>query len=227
MPDNKGQHSHHDSRELYEHYIQQCIQARTERLGRPYGVQVKKFYQFLATKTDWYTAPASTRHHLCIPGGLIIHSVGVCETAMSLRNLLMPEIPLDSVIFCSMYHDAGKVWNSCNQEGGLNPRYKVNVLAKGNVSDKVPFKFNVEDDNGISCTVKDAMLPLKFVDLSDAEIQALLLADGQYVPVNKHTAHKEHPLSLICHYADYWNGHVLEGGITADWLSGMFRTVGD
>lgn len=175
---------------------------------------------FLATKTAWYDAPASTKYHLAIPGGLLIHSVSVCDTAMALRSVLMEDIPIDSMIFVSIFHDVGKIWAKCGSDGALQSRYVPNILkGTGRLSEKVPYKYNSEGDNGIAVTIKDAMLPLKFVDLCDAEIQALMGADGQYVPVNRSMQHKEAPMTLINHYSDMWNGHVLEGQIDDTYLS--------
>jgi len=223
-PSNYSQYTYDEARKRFEELITDCIKFRSARLGKPRGDQVKKFVQWLATKTEWYTAPASTKYHMATAGGLVMHSVGVCDNALTLRKALMPDIPVDSVIFCALFHDIGKIYAKMSEtnDGRVEPRYTPNVLkSTGRLSDSVPFAYN-PNDNGIDLTVKDALIPLKFVDLSDAEIQALMGADGQYVPVNKSMQHKEAPLTCIIHWADYWQGHVIEGQLTADWLGGIF-----
>lgn len=227
-PANHAQFTLHEARTKFEQYITDCIKFRTDRLGKAYGDQVKNFVAFLAEHTDWYSAPASTKYHLAVPGGLIIHSVGVCQTALALRKTLMPQIHLDSMIFVSLFHDVGKVWSSCSSEpGDLRPRYVENILkSTGRMSEAAPYKYNGADDNGVAVTIKDAMLPVRFVDLSDAEIQALMGADGQYVPINRGMQHKEAPLTLINHWADMWNGHVIEGSIDENYLSGILGILG-
>lgn len=199
-----------------------CVTKRAARLGLDAGQQVVKFCQFLQTKTTWYSSPASTKYHLCVPGGLLIHSVRVAERARDLALLLAPELPDDSVIFCGMFHDIGKIWSHTLPDGSLASRYELNVLKSGQQSEAEPFKY-VHGGHEIALTIRDMLLPFKFVDLSDAELQALMYADGMYVDVNKGFAHHEHPLSLITHWADYWVSHVEEGGVKSDWLSGMIR----
>lgn len=226
---NNQQFTYDEALQMYHGYMDLAVRSRSTRLGEHWGNQLRKFCLFMEEKTSWLKAPASTKYHLSIDGGLLIHSVGVCQTAIKLTNLLMPEIPTDSVIICSMFHDAGKVYHASKSDGSLEPRYLPNILQRasgdrkaGEQSAAQPFRYNDEVKGPeISLTIKDAMLPLRFMALHDYEIQALLLADGQYVDENKSMQHKEHPLGLIVHYADYWNGHVLEGGWQASDLSGI------
>lgn len=193
-----------------------CAQFRGERLGPEYGREIIDLVDFLVKRTSWLTSPASTKYHLCISGGLVIHSVNVTLTALKLAKALMPEIPTDSLILCGMMHDAGKIYSQANVDGTIAPRYLPNDDVKK------PFKYN-EGGNEIPLTVKDLLIPLKFVSMSDAEMQAIMLADGQYVDVNKDLAHHETPLACITHWADYWEGHVVEGQVSASWLSGLFK----
>lgn len=224
---NYAQYTRDEAHSKYSLLMSECVEHRTRRLGPQYGMQVVQFTEFLSKKTDWAHAPASTKYHLAVDGGLLIHSVGVTETAISLRHILMPSIPLDSVIFCAMYHDIGKIYSSVGPQGSLISRYRPNIQkSTGRLSPTQPFAYN-KGGNEIPLTVKDMLLPTKFVDLSDAEMQALMLADGQYVPVNANLAHHETPLALIVHWSDYWNGHVIEGQITADWLSGILEMPKD
>ena len=41
-----------------------------------------KFMEFVETKTEYLTAPASTKFHLCKESGLLEHSVNVTETLL-------------------------------------------------------------------------------------------------------------------------------------------------
>lgn len=66
-------------------------------------------------RLGFFTAPASTKFHLSIPGGLMLHSWNVCNTALMLRDqmiLMKPELqeklPTDSVIIASLLHDVCK-----------------------------------------------------------------------------------------------------------------------
>lgn len=222
MPDNQTRFTPTEARNLFINHMDTCRDLRGARLGQWAADQITNLVQFLVERTTWMTAPASTKYHLSCPAGLVMHSVAVTETALRLAQTLMPDIPRDSVILCAMMHDAGKIYGSTGSDGKLEPRYVPNILAKGNQSEAEPYKYNKES-LGMSLTIKDLLVPMKFVDMSDAEMQAILLADGQYVAVNKDSQHEEHPLGLIIHWADYWEGHVQEKGLTANWLGGLLR----
>lgn len=63
----------------------------------------------------FFKAPASTRYHLNVEGGLVQHSLSVCDIAMRLREMavsanpeLEEKLPLRSVILCALLHDICK-----------------------------------------------------------------------------------------------------------------------
>ena len=66
-------------------------------------------------RLGFFTAPASTKFHLNVKGGLMQHSWNVCNTALMLRDqmiLMKPELeaklPVESVIIASLLHDVCK-----------------------------------------------------------------------------------------------------------------------
>lgn len=71
---------------------------------------IEKFIDWLCS-TDFFTAPASTRYHLCEPGGLCQHSLNVYER---LEKLMITEYGEggynpESVAICGLLHDICKV----------------------------------------------------------------------------------------------------------------------
>ena len=69
-------------------------------------------------RLGFFVAPASTRFHLNVEGGLMQHSWNVCNTALMLRQqmiLMKPELaaklPEDSVVIAALLHDV------CKSEG--------------------------------------------------------------------------------------------------------------
>lgn len=65
--------------------------------------------------SGFFEAPASANHHLNCKGGLLQHSLNVCETALAMRSFLEEkgqiyahEIPRDRVIIASLLHDVCK-----------------------------------------------------------------------------------------------------------------------
>lgn len=152
------------------------------------------FIDFIENKTTWLTSPASTKYHLNIKKGLLIHSVGVAYTLLEIKAALMPQLDNESCIICALFHDVGK----------LGFPQKPLYLKKGN-----DYYYN-PDLTTMGLGTRSLYLISKHITLSDDEAQAIAYHDGQYVEENKIVAHKETPLLLLLHYADYWTAHIYE-----------------
>lgn len=62
------------------------------------------------SKSDFFSAPASTKYHGSYPGGLLEHSLNVYDETVRLLNAYPEiEVPEESVIICSLFHDLCKV----------------------------------------------------------------------------------------------------------------------
>lgn len=66
-------------------------------------------------RLGFFEAPASTKYHLSQPGGLLQHSVSVCNAALKLREIAVAEnpeletkLPIKSVILTALLHDICK-----------------------------------------------------------------------------------------------------------------------
>lgn len=162
--------------------------------------QVKKFVQWLENKTSWLWSPASTRFHLNIPGGLLIHSVGVTETLLKIRDTLAPRYSDESCIIVALFHDVGKVGEENNPYYIPDPHYK---------GEGIKYVSNPEV-TAMGIAVRSLYIVGQFIPLSAEESQAICYHDGQYIPENRPVALKEKPLLLMLHYADLWTASVLE-----------------
>lgn len=60
-------------------------------------------------KTDFYTAPASTRYHGCFEGGLVAHSLGVHAELVKLCKVYECSATPESIAIVSLFHDLCKV----------------------------------------------------------------------------------------------------------------------
>ena len=164
-----------------------------------------RFTHFLEKETTWLTSPASTRFHLSEEGGLLKHSVGVAGTLLKLRECLAPAISEESCVIVGLFHDVGKL----GMPG--KPFYIPNdnewmVQKRG-----IKFKINPEVVS-MGLAARSLYLVAKHLPLTDAEAQAIAYHDGQYIDDNKVIAHKEEPLTLLVHWADYWTAHIYEEG---------------
>ncbi len=183
--------------------------ARYENLKSKVTKRKKEFDAFikmLETKSSWLTSPASTRFHLNREGGLLEHSVTVTEALLKIRASFAPEISEESCVITGLLHDVGKI----GMPG--KPRYLKNTDEWEIKKRGITYKINPEEvEMGIAA--RSLYLIAKYIPLSDNEAQAILYHDGQYIDANKDAAHKETPLTVLIHWADYWACHIIEGNL--------------
>ncbi len=164
-----------------------------------------KFIAILEHETTWLTSPASTRFHLAEEHGLLKHSVGVTETLLRLREFLAPAISEESCVIVGLFHDVGKL----GMPG--KPYYLPNDNEWMAKNRGVRYMINPEVV-AMGLATRSIYLISQHIPLTDAEAQAITYHDGQYIDDNKVIAHKEEPLTLLVHWADYWTAHVYEEG---------------
>ena len=162
---------------------------------------------YIEKETEWMTAPASTRFHLCKENGLLEHSINVAETLIRIKNTLYPLIEDESCVIVALLHDLGKV-GMPGEPLYLKNRPTENQRRAG-YGPTYPYSYN-NDLTYLSVPVRSLYLALPFLPLSEEETQAIVYHDGQYVDDNRSVAKNERPLTLMLQYADNWNGFVVE-----------------
>jgi len=171
------------------------------------AIEFAELIDYMENETEWLTAPASTRFHLCRENGLLEHSVNVAEILIELKNTLYPIIDDESCVIVAFLHDLGKV--------GMpdRPLYLKNKPTenqrRAGYGPTYPYSYN----NGLtymSVPIRSLYLALPFLTLSEDEAQAIAYHDGQYVEDNRSVAKNERPLTLLLQYADNWCGFVVE-----------------
>ncbi|MBD5255253.1 MAG: HD domain-containing protein [Barnesiella sp.] len=88
---------------------------RVIELIRSTGIDDIDYFLQELEHSGFFTAPASMKNHLCFEGGLMCHSLNVCETALDLKKMLMASRPDifekvsdESIIIASLLHDMCK-----------------------------------------------------------------------------------------------------------------------
>ena len=175
----------------------------------PRKPQVLAFKDYIERETSWLTSPASTRFHLNIERGLLLHSVGVAYNALGIRSLLAPGISDESVVIAALFHDLGKV----GYPG--KPYYLRNDVDWEIRKRGMTYKTNPEATT-MNLAVRSLYLISNRIELSEHEAQAIVAHDGIY-PVsggvnNLDYHHKECRLQMIVHFADKWTAAVDEEG---------------
>ena len=186
------------------------INVRYEKLKEIVKERKEQFDEliaFMENETAWLTSPASTKYHLCEEGGLLKHPINVAETMLKIKNAIAPDISDESCVIVALLHDLGKV----GMPG--RPQYLINEPSekqmKYGYKPDYPYRFNKELTY-LSVPVRSIYLSMKYIDLTEEEVQAIVYHDGQYVEDNRSCATHEAPLTLLLQYADSWSGFVIE-----------------
>jgi len=142
--------------------------------------------------------PASGRkeYHCAYPGGLVDHSLRVLGNAFRLSKAFSWEIPKDSLIIGALFHDLGKV-------GDLSDDYYIPQDSDWH-REKLGEMYKI-NTNMTYMTVPDRGIWLcqHFgLKLSQDELLAIKLNDGQYIDENKPYRKGEPMLATLVHTAD-------------------------
>ena len=220
-------------------YSEEAIRAETEKLVglcQARKEQVKGLLVYLE-KAGFYSAPASAAYHNNHCGGLAGHAINVTRVLLTIKHRLLavqpwpdaqfewmgdaakvqlPQISDESCIIVGLFHDVHKV-----TDGFGRACYVPNVGKGGKVSEAKPYEHNKES-MAFSGSCKSALIVEKFIELKEHELQAIVYHDGQYVPAGREVAMKEHPLTLMLHFADMWSAALIE-----DENSWLYRPISE
>lgn len=112
------------SRPVADETVKDKIESLLRSTGRE---NIEKVIQWLEGH-NFYTAPASVVYHNNYEGGLAKHSLDVCEEAIRLNKT--ENLPMSSVIICSLLHDVCKHDNYSIDKNG-NPVADEETKKKG------------------------------------------------------------------------------------------------
>jgi len=142
--------------------------------------------------TDFFEAPASTKHHGVYPGGLVEHSLNVCRELVS--SSAAERATTESMILCALLHDVCKAnyYADVGMDGNGETIYQV--------IDQFPFGHGE----------KSVYLISRFMRLTDEEALAIRWHMGPYDDAARSNAYKDarryanqrYPLVIALHDAD-------------------------
>lgn len=147
-------------------------------------------------KIGFFTCPCSSQYHLSKQGGLLEHSLNVCDTALKAYETLNPAIDRNSVIIAALLHDVGKC-------GDFN---KPTYVFTGNVGK--PYKTNTELKY-IPHEVRSIVIVNEFIHLTEDEQYAIYYHNGKYTNIGE-TLKQHDPLEMIIHFADMYSCFEIE-----------------
>ena len=160
-------------------------------------------------KTDFFTAPASTRFHGACEGGLVLHSLNVYDVMMEKHFEEGQDNP-ESFAICALLHDLCKA-----------QYYKVSTRNVKNEQtgqwEKVPY-YTVEDAFPYGHGEKSVFLIERFLRLRPAEATAIRWHMGGFDDAARGGCHAislaydRYPLAVKLHLADLEATYLREKG---------------
>lgn len=173
--------------EIYKRYI--------HRAG------AEEFLTWLTEETDFFSAPASTKHHLAYPGGLVEHSVNVFDM-LAAETFPHDGDEAETAAICGLLHDVCKA-----------NYYFLDYGVDGQVRG-----YTVRDRLPMGHGEKSVYLIQKFMKLTDEEALAIRWHMGAYDDAVKggsqglNEAMKQYRLVYELHAADMRATHNIERG---------------
>lgn len=150
-------------------------------------------------KTDFYTAPASTKYHGNYEGGLLEHSMKVYEVLKHnvKTSVIDIEVSDDTLILVALLHDICKVnYYKTDYRNAKNERGEW---------EKVPY-YTVDDTIPYGHGEKSVMMITEYLKLTSEEKYAIRWHMGFTEPKEMYgtisAAYKKYPLALLLHEAD-------------------------
>lgn len=154
--------------------------------------------------SDFFTAPASTRFHLCEAGGLAKHSWNVYCIFKEKCGRYDLKLPDDSIALCGLLHDVCKI--------GVYKKGRRNVKVDGKWIEKEVWEYNDEFPYGHG--EKSVLLIGKHIELSDEEAMIIRWHMGFSEPKEIlrtfNSAVDLYPAIIAMHCADLEAANIVE-----------------
>ena len=191
----------------------------TERVRREYADDL---LAWLERETDFFEAPASTRHHGAHPGGLLDHSLNVyhrlraivcVETYGTTTSDLLAEDVEETVAVLALLHDVCKAQfykvSSRNVKNPETGRWEAQ-----------PY-FSIDDQFPFGHGEKSVFLIERFLRLKPSEAVAIRWHMGGFDDAARggsfsiSQAYEKYPLAVKLHLADVYSTYLKEKGTSA------------
>ncbi|MBQ5398919.1 MAG: hydrolase [Ruminococcus sp.] len=181
---------------------EEFISIYKENIKREGSTQLLEWLE----KTDFFTAPASTRYHCACEHGLVMHSVSVYKTMVE-KHFDEENDSAESFAICALLHDLCKA-----------QFYKISTRNVKNEEtgrwEKVPY-FSVDDRFPFGHGEKSVFLIERFTKLKLDEAMAIRWHMGEFGDKNSNTisqAYNLYPLAVKLHLADLESTFLREKG---------------
>lgn len=148
-------------------------------------------------KSDFFTAPASTRYHGAYEGGLCEHSLDVMQMAAKCAEGFGLELNLESLTIAALFHDLCKV----NYYKPDTRNQKINGVWTVVPCYTVEEKYSFGGHGGKSVFLAQQFMKLK-TDEAAAINSHMGACEGGDAVRNSANAYEQFPLAWVVHVAD-------------------------
>lgn len=167
---------------------------------------MENLINYLETKSDFFTAPASTKYHGAYEGGLLEHSLDAYDHMMKLAQIYqLSDVSQSSIIITALLHDICKV-----------NFYKIDYRNKKNekgVWEKISY-YKIDDTVPLGHGEKSVIMLQQFIALTIDEIMAIRWHMGSFSGNDYTTtqslskAMEEYKIVTLLHMADLAAGYL-------------------
>ncbi|MCD8289894.1 MAG: hypothetical protein LUC91_00140 [Prevotella sp.] len=172
-------------------------------------------------KSDFYSAPASTRYHSCHEGGLLEHTMNVYGCVVAKKSdpiwkTVLADVGEESIVISALLHDIcktnfyttelknKKIYKPDGMKSDSNGRYDWETVPSYTVQDLIPYGHGE----------KSVMMIEEFMKLKPVERYAIRWHMGFSEPKESwntlSAAIKKYPFILALHEADMESTYTLE-----------------
>ena len=193
------------------------IKRFENELGKVQRDGIDELLGFIKNKTDMYTAPASGKYHLSVPGGLLQHSLNVLDALRGLLSLnpdgtysflvagkSVCDISEENVIVMALLHDICKV--------NFYEKTTRNRKNENGQWESYPF-YEINDTSPLGHGEKSVIMLMEFIKLKKEELYAIRWHMGAPEGEEKYAfnaAVSEHPMIWALHSADMMASQYME-----------------
>ena len=200
-----------------------------ELMGKVKREGIDDLMDFLS-ESDFYEAPASSQFHLSCEGGLLQHSLNVCQRLFVKKHenfwdKALSGISDESLVIMSLLHDVCKVnyyvKGSKNQKTydpekyAAAERWQKKQDARGNFIWESVMKYDVEDSMPLGHGEKSVIIISRFIRLTDEELFAIrwhmAYSEEKSTYKSLDAAIEKYPVILALHEADLEASKLMEG----------------
>ncbi len=190
-----------------EQYIE--LLRSTKREG------IEELISWLTDRSDFFTAPASTKSHGCYEGGLLIHSLSVYRVLSNFAKNLTDPDPV-SIILVALLHDLCKV--------NFYTKQLRNVKIPGERRWEEVEVYAIDDTLPLGHGEKSVYMAMKYIDLTDEEAMAIRWHMGGYDDAARayvggmaqNAAYTKYPLAAALAIADMYDTYIIDQRSVAD-----------